>query len=86
MRLIVCIENEDLEVFVIRNLNQSNDEDVLGGKEFVTAFAAARNFIKDPMRNEPVQDLAQGRQRSERLSTVASRVDNLHGDDGACTR
>lgn len=45
----------------------------------MAAFAAAADFVKDAVRDEPVKDLAQRRERGERLCTVASGIDNLHG-------
>ena len=66
-------------MFEVRDLDQSDHEDVLRRKELVTAFAAARDFVEDAMRNEPVEDLPQRRQRGQRFGAVAACVNDLHG-------
>ena len=47
------------------------------------ALAAAADFVEHAMRNETVEDLAQGRERGERFGPVASGVHNLHADPPA---
>ena len=79
MRLVVRIEDENLEVFEVRDFDESHDENVLRRKELVTALAAARNFVEDAVRNEPVQDLSESCQRGQRFGAVAACVDDLHG-------
>jgi hypothetical protein len=58
VRLVMRVENQDLEVLEVRDLYQADDENVLRGKELMTAFTAARNFVEDPMCDESVKDLA----------------------------
>src|SRR5580700_2251787 len=66
-------------MLVVCDFDRTDDEDVLGGKEFMTALAPTRDFVEDSVGDEAVEDLAEGRQRGERFSTIAPRVDNLHG-------
>src|SRR5579883_85945 len=85
MRLIVGIEDRDREVIAIHDFDRTDDEDVLSGKKLVSAFVAARDFVEDTMRDKPVQDFAKSREGGQRLSAVASRVDDLHGTAQPCT-
>jgi hypothetical protein len=79
MRLAISVEEEDLEMLEVRDVNEPDNEDVLGGKELVSAFAAARDFVKDAVRNEPVEDFPQCSQRGQRLGAVAACIYDLHG-------
>src|SRR5580658_7354498 len=66
-------------MFVVGDFDRTDDEDVFGGKEFMTALAATRDFVEDSVGDEAAQDLTKGRQRGKRFSTITPRVDDLHG-------
>lgn len=82
MSRMVRIEDGDREMLTILNLDRPDDETVFRGKELLSAFVSAGNFVENPMTQETSQNFAQGRDRGESFGAVSPRVDDLQAASG----
>src|SRR5579883_2004404 len=75
---IVRIEDRNRQIVTIDDLDRSNDEGVLCGKELMTALVAARDFVKHAVRDKPVEYFAERGNRRQGLRPIPARVNDLH--------
>lgn len=77
MGRIVGVEDRDREIVAVDDVDRAHDEGILRRKEFMTAPIPRGHLIKNPMTDEPAQDLAKRRYRGECFDSVPARVDDL---------
>ena len=77
MRGIIRIEDRDGEIIAVDDLDRTDDKRVFGREKLVPTLVARTHLIKNAVRDEPVEDLAERGDRGQGLRAVPAGINDL---------